>query len=103
MLLIKNFRTFDLAADFYRRTQKLKLTGPGRDQLRRAAYSIGLNLAEGRGSRSRRQQRKFFDIALGSLRECQAVLVIEGLESTDLGKKADQLGAALYSLIRSML
>ena len=81
----------------------LKLTGPGRDQLRRAAYSIGLNLAEGRGSRSRKQQRRFFDIAMASLRECQAVLVIEGLENTEVGKTADQLGAAVYSLIRNML
>ena len=80
MQLIKNFRTFDLAVQFYRETQALNLTGPGRDQLRRAAYSIALNLAEGRGSRSKRQQRRFFDIAMASLRECQAVLRIEALE-----------------------
>jgi len=79
------------------------VTGPGRDQLARAAYSIGLNLAEGRGSRSRKQQRRFFDIAMASLRECQGVLLIEQLENTEAGKLADRLGGAIHQLIKGMV
>ena len=93
----------NLAAQFYRATKSLGLTGPGRDQLSRAAYSIGLNLEEGRGSRTYKQQRRFFDIAMASLRECQAVLVIERLEESEAGKLADRLGGAIHQLRRKMI
>ena len=45
-----------------------------RDQLLRAVDSIVLNIAEGAGRTSRDDKRRFYDIALGSLTECAAVL-----------------------------
>jgi len=43
------------------------------DQLRRASSSVALNFAEGYGKSSRRDQRRFFDIARGSACETAAI------------------------------
>ena len=99
---MKNFRTFDLSVEFYHSTQTLKLTGDIGDQLARASRSISLNLAEGRGRRTSKDQLRFFNIALGSLRECQAILTLEQLEETNSYKLADKVGAHLYKLTRNM-
>ena len=44
---------------------------------------------------------KYFSIAFGSLRECQAVLILEELEATEAWKDLDRLGASLYKLIQN--
>jgi len=46
------------------------------DQLRRACYSIPLNIAEGTTRRGTREYRKFLDTAWGSLAEVQTALAI---------------------------
>jgi four helix bundle protein len=98
---MRNFRTFDLAANFYRKSKALPLSGTLREQLDRAAASIALNLAEGRGKTTVKDQRRFFTIAMGSLRECQAILILGGLESTEAWDLLDTLAAHLFKLIRN--
>ena len=97
---MKNFRTFKIAVDFYHQSQSIKVKSHLRDQLTRASQSIVLNLAEGRGKNTVKDQKRFFYIALGSLRECQAILILENLENTNIWNTLDKLGAHLYKLIQ---
>lgn len=67
---MRNFRTFDLAVQYYHAVKSLKLPGHLRSQLLRASASIVLNLAEGYGKFSRADQRRYYQIAFGSVRVC---------------------------------
>lgn len=62
--------------------------------------SIALNLAEGSAKTSNQDRRRFYEIALGSLRKTQAL--IEILNLNDLKQKADELGKNLFCLCRSL-
>jgi len=96
---MKNFRTFNLAVEFYRLSSTLKFSGHLKDQFHRAALSIPLNLAEGRGKPTVKDQKKFFSIAFGSLRECQAILTLAEMENSQAWRMLDNLAAHLYKLI----
>ena len=68
------FRIYDLAISFYRACKAVQLPGFLKTQLMRASSSVALNLSEGNGRTSIAERRQFFSIAMGSLRECQAVV-----------------------------
>jgi len=98
-VMLKNFRTLDLAVNFYRTIQSLPLTGELGDQLTRAALGIVANLGEGTGRGTLPDKRRFFQMAMGSLRECQALLLVTSVEYPEALKLSDQLGGALHRLI----
>lgn len=99
--MLKQFKTYQLSLEFYQTCLALKLPKHLKDQLMRAASSISLNLAEGSAKPTKRDQMKFYFIAFGSLRECQAALSLSGQTSPDLLDLADHIGACLYRLTRS--
>lgn len=97
--MLKNFRSYQMAKDLYRNVTKIKSKYYMQNQVERAALSVVLNLREGAGRQKTREKARFYNIALGSLREVQGVLDLLG--KTNLYKKADHLGACIYNLIEA--
>ena len=96
--MLRNFKTYQLAIEFHKKCRELKTPAYLRDQLLRASSSVVLNIAEGSGKLSAADQRRFYSIALGSLRESVAALELRGDAPESLALIADQLGACLYRL-----
>jgi len=96
---MKNFRTYQLAKELFHEVKTMKATGPMRDQLDRASLSIVLNLAEGSAKKGYKDRKKFFVIALGSLREVQAIMDLT--DQNELVEKSDKLAAHIFNLIRN--
>ena len=96
---MKNFRTYQLAKSFYWQSQGIKLKAHFKDQYDRALLSVVLNIAEGSGKATKRDRQKFYTIAMGSLREVQAILDLVGYD--DILKASDSLAASLYRLIQN--
>ena len=101
--MLEKFEAYQIAKRFYWTCKSLKVSRHLQDQLLRASSSVVLNLAEASGKRTPQDQRRFYSIAFGSLRECRAILEIEQIENPDLHKVADQLGAILYVLSRKAI
>jgi four helix bundle protein len=95
-------RTYDLAVQFYRHCKAVKLPQFLRQQLLRASSSVALNLLEGNAKSSLDDRCRFFEIALGSLRESTAICDLEPTSCQSIRPIADQLGASLFCLIRAL-
>jgi four helix bundle protein len=102
-MTMKVFRALDLAIEFHEQTVNLKTSGHLRDQLLRAASSIPLNLAEGNAKPSVNEKKRFYQMAYGSVKECQTLFKMLKLTDGDLVKTADHLGASIYKLMNSSL
>ena len=101
--MLKNFRTYQLSVEFYKKSKNLNFKGAVREQFSRASLSISLNLAEGTGKSSKKDRRRFYEIAMGSTRECQAILTLENLEDTELNLILDRLAGSIYKLIKNVM
>ena len=101
--MLEKFDAYQIAKHYYWLCKTLKLPRFLHEQLIRASSSIALNLAEGSGKRTPIDQRRFYTIAFGSLRECQAILELEKIDNSELKKMGNQLGAILYTLSRKTL
>jgi four helix bundle protein len=97
---MKNFRCYQMAKDLYKLVQTEPLKGESKDQIVRASLSICLNLIEGSARPTVKDRRRFFYMALSSLREVQAISDLHDLEITTT--KADVLGAHIYKLIKAI-
>lgn len=100
----------DFCTDIYKVTKefpKEELFGLT-SQMRRAAYSIPLNIAEGSASKSKKEFKYFLTIALRSQYECITLLKLS-LRLTfltenlylDLFSRCDEIGRLLNALIKS--
>ena len=77
----ERLRVYSLALDFLELAAELVATLPRghafiADQLRRAAMSICLNIAEGAGEFAQQEKARFYRMARRSATECSAVLDI---------------------------
>jgi four helix bundle protein len=79
------------------------------DQLRRSCYSIPLNIAEGNTRKGTRDNRRFLDIAWGSLAEVQTALSIARdvgyLQPAEFGRLealAIETSKTLFGLLRKV-
>ena len=86
-----------------------KLNPTIKDQLRRASYSIMLNIAEGSGRFTKPDKRNFYVMARGSVFECVAIFDLlketEGLpeqEHSVFYESLEELSKMLFSLIRGL-
>ena len=84
-----------------------KLDRNSKDQLRRAAMSIMLNIAEGTSRFSKADKRNFYVIARGSVIECVAILDLLTAEKSINAEvynrfylKAEEISKMLYAMIR---
>jgi len=104
-------RAHELALQVYKTTrafpteEKFGLTS----QLRRAAFSVPANIAEGSGRETDKDYLRFLHIAWGSLKEAEYFLLLaRDLEyltdkrHEELTKAADQTFAPLHGLIKTL-
>jgi four helix bundle protein len=86
-----------------------KLDRTTNDQLRRASFSIMLNIAEGSGRYSKADKRHFYVISRGSAFECVAIFdylkdinAINETQFTEFYNYLDELSRMLFSMIKSL-
>jgi len=70
-----------------------------KDQLRRAAFSVALNIVEGTGKYSQPDRSRFYSIARGSAMECAAICDIIGLLNHRLEKRTSRGKLKLKSIV----
>ena len=97
-----SLKCYELAVQFYRTTHGLRMPGHLKSQFLRACSSVALNLSEGSAKPSPKERAKFYRIALGSLRECQAIFDLVGLNNRSIHEQQDKLARHLYKLCKAL-
>ena len=98
--MLQNFKVYQASLQFYHECEKLHLPAFLKDQLLRAASSVSLNLAEGAGRKTSKDQTRFYRIALGSINECSAILDLKGAVSAETKDRSQYITACLIKLTR---
>jgi four helix bundle protein len=100
-------KSLELIKDIYRTCEELPKQERTNliDQIKRAATSINLNIAEGGGAENKKENKRFLYMARKSLYEVVAILlIIERLYKIDITnqrKQVDEVGKMLNGLIKS--
>lgn len=86
-----------------------KLDPTTKDQLRRASFSIVLNIAEGSGRFSKADRRNFYVMSRSSMFECIAILDVlkdeEALEESKYLKfyhSGEEISKILFAMIKNL-
>jgi four helix bundle protein len=81
-----------------------------KDQLRRASFSIMLNIAEGSSRFSKADRKNFFVIARGSVFECAAIfdfLITQHLLTEEMHKNfygnLEEISKMLFAMIKNLM
>jgi len=89
--------------------EKTKIDRNNHDQLKRAAFSIMLNIAEGSGRFTKPDKRNFYVISRGSAFECVAIFdylkdmeVIDEIEFKEFYSQLEEISKMLFALIRQL-
>jgi four helix bundle protein len=86
-----------------------KLDPTTKDQLRRASFSVVLNIAEGSGRFSKPDRRNFYVISRSSIFECIAILdvlkdekVLDENRYQEFYVNAEEISKMLYAMIKNL-
>jgi four helix bundle protein len=86
-----------------------KLDPTTKDQLRRASFSIVLNIAEGSGRFSKADRRNFYVISRSSIFECVAILdvlkdeqVLEKSQYQGFYHHGEEISKMLFAMIKNL-
>ncbi len=107
LIVYEKSKDFNKRVNLFLRTQELDRTT--KDQLRRASFSIMLNIAEGSGRYSKADKRHFYVISRGSVFECAAIfdylkdiVNLEQDQFRSFYSELEELSKMLYSMIKSL-
>jgi four helix bundle protein len=100
--MLTNFRSYQLAVSFYRRAGTIPMPYHLKDQFRRASSSVVLNLREGSAKPTKKDRKRFYFIALGSVRECEAILDLLNAVPSDLASELDILARHVCKLCQAL-
>ena len=103
----KKAKTFNAhIRDFMKRT---KLDPTTKDQLRRPAFSVVLNLAEGSGRFTKPDRRNFYVISRSSVFECIAILdvlkdesIVEDKTFRQFYDQGEELSKILFAMVKNL-
>jgi four helix bundle protein len=114
MFCFEKLRVWQKAVNFAKNIYSLTSTFPKDEifgitsQLRRAAISISLNIAEGAGRTSKKEFKHFLSIAYGSVCEtstilkiCRELLYINGEQFNKFYSSAEEIGRMISGLSAS--
>ena len=100
--MLHRFRSYQLSVPFFRLAQGTKAPAYLKNQLMRAASSISLNLCEGSAKSSVADRRRFYLFALGSIRECEAIVELLSPRTNHMKEPVDKLARHVYRLVQAI-
>jgi four helix bundle protein len=111
VLSFKKLDVYRASIDFLRLSVRISSRLPrgdrdAKDQLRRAAMSVSLNIGEGAGRVGPQDSARFFAIARGSAMECSAVMDVchaFGWIDDELYRAAEDLLERIVAMLTKMI